>query len=1307
MENAQPPSCPECRRPMKLRTAKRGKNRGGHFWGCSGFPVCRGIRDVSAEHAGSEIGHALRLPRDSGEDYGLTEAGNGVGDTADVSTRKDVAISVPVDWIEGESRRLFNYEYVPIGSVPGVLMAQAELSDDLKRLLSHTLILTSKGRQLGEATEHARLTSALLAKLLQRGYAPLSTLEVERAALNRHGLMKEAVDLAEAKVDVGWQLPPEMVPKDIAGKLKAELVRREPFVLDIESQSSLLQSDAEVEFLTRWVPSNLGPHAGHWFTPQAPLDTLLESGSLDQGAARRIDFLVCCEGIKPFAIEIDGPEHIASQTIDDGRDKALHLIGIDVIRVSNEEVAVGDGPQLTKIKERFAPAQARSDSDRPENSIGKLAVDCSIASKVQFAIARAVSAGWLRGNQWEIALSGASEVEIAGVLDALQLLSCFDALYGGRSAPERCTVRDDDGASVTWVLMGGEWKTDGGPEAEGDRISILVERGSSPFNELKAGSGQDFIIRPAFVPVNLGAEHHFGHTRQPISTETYERAEPALTALLRTIFRKYQFRQQQGEAVFNTLRQNDTVVLLPTGAGKSIVYQLAGLLMPGITIVVDPIIALIEDQVQGLQSHGIERAVGIVSSMAGRRDRQRLLIQIERGEYQFVLHSPERLQAADYRNTLQALREISLVNLAVIDEAHCVSEWGHDFRPAYLNLANNLRRFAADASGRPPPLLALTGTASRAVLRDMLTELGIDQSDSSALIRPESFDRKELSFDISRAADAHEAQASLRGVLNAMPDQFRVGRAQFFAPRGRETASGVVFTRTVGSRFMGLLSAMQEVRNAARIEPVLYSGGPPRGYDFVDWEGQKRENAAAFKGNEVPILVATKAFGMGIDKPNIRYIIHFGMPDSLESFYQEAGRAGRDQRPAHCVAIFTEYDPERSDSLLDPGIDLTELQSRFANANRDRSTGDDITSSMWFHLNTFNGPQFEIQVIQDVLRGFSDLKSRQRYQLAYDNDDDKSRKERAVVRLLRVGVVSDYEVEFGSKRLTVQTEPFDFEWCRHKLLDYVQTAQPHRSNEFREKLDAIVAGDPHRDALELSKLLIEFTYDVIERSRRRMIQESVLLARSGQSDAEIRIRLMDYLQEGLGSERISRLLDQQDVQLREWWELIEAVQTRLDAGELRGLCVRSLESYPDHPGLLFARAVAETMCPDHNDSVSWQGIKTAVESCARYRIPEHDTREILDKLYDLAQVSVRAGELGVPLAMALLDIGATGTEFAFCTEVTQERLPEIPGIRDDVRLILDVCDIGKGLGLLNDLTEMVVQRYSSPPVAELLGGHKK
>ena len=877
---------------------------------------------------------------------------------------------------------MLNYEYTTIGSVPNSLMAQAELSDDVKCLLSHTLLLTSKSREPRETSEHVQLTSGLLIKLLQRGYAPLPTLEIERAVLESHGLMNHAMDLTDGGVEIGWQLTSNEAMRGIGRTLKSKLIGKEPFLLDEESKDSLLQSDHEVEFLTGWVPRNLGSRAGHWFMPQAPLDTLLESSTLDPTGDRRIDFLVCHPGIDPFAVEIDGPEHEAARAIDEARDNELRAIGIDVIRVGNEEVMVGNGPQLDKVKERFGPVQDLLDSDSHGIAASEAVIDCSFASKVQFAIGRAISIGWLRSNEWEINLEGTGHVEAAGVLDVLRLLRCFDTLYGGRSAPEKCTVKDRRGSTITWVFADGEWKLDNSADANGDRVTITVERASSPFSTVAPDLDTDFIIRPAFLPVKLRVDQQFGRIRHPISLESYEDAEPVLTALLQSVFRKFKFREQQGKAVFNALRHDDTVVLLPTGAGKSIVYQLAGLLMPGITMVVDPIIALIEDQVQGLQAHGIDRAVGIVSSMSGHRERQRLLSQIERGEYQFVLLSPERIQTSLFRGTLQALREISLVNLAVIDEAHCVSEWGHDFRPAYLNLANNLRQFAADSNLTPPPLLALTGTASRAVLRDMLTDLGIAKTDSNAVIRPESFDRRELTFEITRATHAQEAQASLRGVLNRIPRRFNAEQSQFFRANGKETASGVVFTRTVNSRVAGLMDTMEEVKRVSGTQPVIYSGGAPRGYDRSEWQRRKRENAAAFKANKAPVLVATKAFGMGIDKPNIRYTVHFGMPDSLESFYQEAGRAGRDQNPAYCVAVFTEYDPDRSDNLLDPGIDLAELRTRFDKVNGDRTTGDDITSALWFHLNTFAGAQQEIAVVRGLCSSdFTDLRSRRRYQL--------------------------------------------------------------------------------------------------------------------------------------------------------------------------------------------------------------------------------------------------------------------------------------------------------------------------------------
>ena len=265
---------------------------------------------------------------------------------------------------------------------------------------------------------------------------------------------------------------------------------------------------------------------------------------------------------------------------------------------------------------------------------------------------------------------------------------------------------------------------------------------------------------------------------------------------------------------------------------------------------------------------------------------------MERGEYYYILHSPERVQSPAFRNALRALAEVALVNLAVIDEAHCVSEWGHDFRPAYLHLADNLRRFGRDETDAPPPLLALTGTASRAVLRDMLADLGIDKNRSDALIRPESFDRAELTFEVVRTAPPEDPKAKLRGVMNTLPHRFRLPRGEFFRRSGRNTASGIVFVPTVTARDYGLKDAREAVRSATKTQVTMYSGGPPKGFERASWDAVKRKNASSFKQNVVPILVATKAYGMGIDKPNVRYTVHFGMPSSLESFYQEGRASG-------------------------------------------------------------------------------------------------------------------------------------------------------------------------------------------------------------------------------------------------------------------------------------------------------------------------------------------------------------------------------------------------------------------------------
>ena len=1286
-----PPTCPICGSPLELRTARRGRNAGGQFWGCSEYPRCRGTRDVNNEPAQE----SRSLPK--------------TDSVADAPVEPRPFLSLPVGWVEGAARTEHVPEYVSVGAMPGVFREELAHQPDLERILSQCLLLAPRRRPRASVSDHARLVSALSVKMLQRGRNPLPTLAVEREALRAFGLVQSTINLADEGEQEGWELRHGSIPRINPKGLLATATERSAFVLDPAfdfvpgSHTALLESDAEVKFLEHWIPETFGPSAGHWFTPQASLDRLLDSGGLEEQGARRIDFLFHHPGGPPLAIELDGSEHASAILVDEARDESLRAIGIDVLRVSNDEIHAGTGPALDRIRRSCGRTLTATKPSKMDDRIGKLVLDCSDAAKVQFVFARAIGYGWLTaGEEWQISLVGAGTVAIAGVHDLLRLLVGFDTLYGACSVPTVCTVRSDDGISVTWRLDGdGEWRKVTDTEANGESICIAVEHKTSPYHRVADDRRPDFIIRRAFLPVDFAAEQRSDFGRQPIAPRTYEDARPVLTTFLRYIFRKRNFRPMQGQAIFNTLRQNDSIVLLPTGAGKSLIYQLAGLLMPGVTLVVDPLISLIEDQVEGLRTYGIDRAAPIASNLSTPEDRRRLLLSVERGEYYFVLHSPERMQSPSFRNALRALAEVALVNLAVIDEAHCVSEWGHDFRPAYLHLADNLRRFGRDEKNAPPPLLALTGTASRAVLRDMLADLGIDKNRSDSLIRPESFDRSELTFEVVRTAPPEDPKAKLRGVLNAIPRRFGLPRSEFFRRAGRNTASGIVFVPTVNARDFGLKDARGAVQSATSAQVAMYSGGPPKGFDRAAWEVAKRENARSFKQNDVPILVATKAYGMGIDKPNVRYTVHFGMPSSLESFYQEAGRAGRDRKPARCVVVFSEYNAGRSDRLLDPNLDLPTLQQRFNIESRNTKTRDDITRTLWFHMQGFSGVDQDIDDIKNVLDEFKDLSAPRLMELPFNVDGDKKRKEKAIYRLLRIGVISDYAVDFGACKFDVQVRSFDYDHCKRSLLDYVHAAQPAKAVVLAKRLDEVDAENAHYAAFELARYLIEFTYDVIERSRRRMIQEAVLLARQAQDNNEIRSRLLDYLQEGFGAERIEQLLESEKIDLAEWHDLACKAQTPMDAGELRGLCIRALETYPDHPGLLLTRAIAESMCSDHDDTVSSRGLAAAFRTgFVDYELAKQDIEAAIDDLFDLALT--RAHGLGLPLVVALLELDDVEPALSFAASKGLHRAAELKG--PHVRAVAATRRIRDMVITLETTVDNMVHRYEAPNVERALTG---
>ena len=1227
---------------MTRRVARRGPNAGNPFWGCSSFPDCRGTRD---------IGPGDHDVEDSSAAAGTDETG-AVGEAESPREAEEAAatqpLPVPVSWRVAAPR---NYvaEYAAVSAFPGVLAGGLGLDERLRSAIGQCVVYSRRDRDRGGGRPQARLVGGLLVKLLQRGRLPLPTLEIERAALAVHGLADRADDLSADGVELGWQAPGVLDALDRDSLLRVAC-RRAPFELasgvdfdpNAASQGARIGSTVERRFLCDWVPKALDPSAGQWFTPQAPLDQLARSlaGSEKRSedvAARRVDFLYCHPGGTQFVVELDGPEHESAWEDDEERDRLLEACRIEVVRVGNEEVECGRGRGLKRV--RALHDQAVSEDDREADPLAAMILDCAEAARVQFAIARAVGYGWLDASrEWRIELSGAGEVAAAGVRDALTILAALDVLHGGRTAPRRCRIVGVLGQGevelAIWerpAFVDVDTADDLDRERPPQRLRIETNRLAGPFHRLE-GSDADFVIRPTCLPVVLATDNPASFARSAIAPESAEEATPALRVFLQNVFRKCEFREKQDLAVFQAMKQRDCVVLLPTGAGKSLVYQMAGLLMPGTTLVVDPIIALMEDQVDGLRRYGMDRAEAI-SSAVEEGEQTRLLDRLAGGEIQFLLLTPERVQTPRFRQTLAAMKRVSPVNLAVIDEAHCVSEWGHDFRPAYLSLARSLRRLGADRSGAPPPILAMTGTASRAVLRDMLEAVGIDGESSDALIRPDSFDRRELRFAIDRTKPG-KAAAVFRGLLKSLPAEWNWPAADFFSAAAAGTKSGIVFVPHVNGQ-SGVAEVGRLVEETVGAAQESYSGKPPKGFGG-DWDVQKRQNARAFKRNEIPVLIATKAFGMGIDKPNIRYTIHYGMPQSLENFYQEAGRAGRDRKPALCSVVFTEYDAGRTDWLLDPNAGLEELRERYAQDQGNWKKKDDVMNVLFFHFGAFAGQEQEIRDVQTVLDLLGDLAAREEIQVPFDWEETS--REKALYRLVRLGVVHDYEVEWGSKRFKVDVARFDLEAAKGALLRYVETTQPARVPVFEQRLDEVGPGSPVQCALALANLLIGFTYDVIERSRRRMIQESMLLARSANTDLEIRRRLLDYLSEGFGAEQIEELLRDTGIDLAGWFDLFGNVQSPLEAGELRGLCIRFLESFPDHPALLLVRAAAEARCSDHDEAASSRGVEAAIRvGLERYELPRRDVQRAIDWLFDPTR-GASAPALGRPAARALLGL---------------------------------------------------------------------
>lgn len=366
------------------------------------------------------------------------------------------------------------------------------------------------------------------------------------------------------------------------------------------------------------------------------------------------------------------------------------------------------------------------------------------------------------------------------------------------------------------------------------------------------------------------------------------------------------FRGSQQNIIGNVLAGKDVLALMPTGGGKSVCYQVPSLAMEGICIVVSPLVALIQDQVSQLKKRNI-KAIALTGGIS-KEELNNLLDNCIYGNYKFLYLSPERLQQPLVQGRIQQMN----VNLIAIDEAHCISQWGNDFRPSYLG-CSILKELVPNA-----PMIALTATATPKVVGDIVENLQLEQ----VQIFKDSFSRSNIVFKVKHSEDK---LYQLKKYMDKVP------------------GSAIVYVR---SRKMSISLANFLKRNG--ISASFFHGGIPK--------SDKEEKLNLWLSGKVRAMVATNAFGMGVDKPDVRLVVHYQIPDSLESYFQEAGRAGRDGKPSTAIIVSSNEDAEKAKQQFLANLpDVAFVKMVYSKLNNyfQISYGERINEPLAFTFNEF------------------------------------------------------------------------------------------------------------------------------------------------------------------------------------------------------------------------------------------------------------------------------------------------------------------------------------------------------------------
>jgi len=725
------------------------------------------------------------------------------------------------------------------------------------------------------------------------------------------------------------------------------------------------------------------------------------------------------------------------------------------------------------------------------------------------------------------------------------------------------------------------------------------------------------------------ANHFVMCTTDPINYRVKASDKPVLRFFLQNLFGKQDFRDGQFPIITNVLNLHDTVGLLPTGAGKSLCYQLSCLLQPCINFVVCPIKSLMYDQEHGLRSKGVGiTRVAFLSSDQSSDEKSKVMQDYAEGKYMFVWISPERFQMPAFRESIIAINKRFHMAYAVIDEVHCLSEWGHDFRTSYLNLVRAICKVSRkDEAGRSLiTLLGLTATASVNVLKDIRIEFsqGGKELDDLDIKTMQNYSREELDFEVVEVEEKKETCLRTLIEKNGLDTTF--------------DKAAIVFTPYVSTNF-GCYELAESLSGYYGKHVAWYAGSCPMksGKHIMkasDFEEYKDEVQQRFKDNQFNILCATKAFGMGIDKQNIFYTFHYGLPGSVEALYQEAGRAGRwdkndpenKGKKAKCYVLYSKELP-RFEDLVQSVFerDTTFYQIDAMERKVFRFSGDLFRQVRLFTHNQ-NDTRDNYDLIKKVIRAFyepntiRDINYAELRPLRIETDVF----EKILYRLSILGIVADWTRNF-TNLFTVEFVSTDEKHVLQSLSDYLSKYESVKA--LKQNIMAINNVGVNTFLDKSIWFLLRWIFEHIIYNRKQSLKTLFEWCSQYTTSEDFKKKIDGYFAFSDASFQLQNIIDSQE-DYNQWISYFNVSvkhPTDAEVKKIKYRVSRFLESYNDNLGLNFISGMVRLRLGEYDDPDGRARLEATLKVMLD-GVENAQTDDFLKKLLEFVRLYLRTDE---------------------------------------------------------------------------------